>query len=70
MTASNLDEVRKAAADHLWHHDPSVVAMSQHILATIPANPTAPIDAEWLRECWGVEDTTKGNTTTCEEYPK
>lgn len=28
-------------------------------LATIPANPTAPITAEWLREVWGFEQ--KGN---------
>lgn len=51
----NLREVREAASQHLWHHDPSVVVMAEHILATIDPSPDEPITADWLREVWGFE---------------
>ena len=73
MTASNLDEVRKAAADvqqvtGTWQeseltHEPAIEVLqawknglqrlAAYALSTIPANPMAPITAEWLREVWG-----------------
>lgn len=51
----NLREVREAASQHLWHHDPSVVVMAEHIFATIDPEPESPITADWLREVWGFE---------------
>lgn len=71
MTASNLDEVRKAAErsldwvdrvpnDHPYsgdgpEQDNDAITLATFALVTIPANPTAPITPEWLRECWGFE---------------
>lgn len=47
----NLREVRQAAKQHIWH--PSVVEMSNYILATIDPSPDGNVDSEWLKEEWG-----------------
>lgn len=64
--ASNLDEVRKAAELYKSGEGKSqerfraFEQMADYILATIPANPTAPITPEWLREVWGFDSPISG----------
>lgn len=52
-----IDWVKRVPSGHPWEgdgpeQDTDTVALASYALATIPADATAPITAEWLREAW------------------